>query len=67
MEFGEAPANRQGAHRQSRPPPGGPAEAVKHVWQDRTGIPAVMAPHDPELAAAAARHGLRVIRGAEPP
>ena len=30
-------------------------------WQDRAGITATMATHDPELASAAARHGLRVI------
>lgn len=41
--------------------------ATALVWQDRTGIPAVMATHDPELAAAAARHGLHVIGGAETP
>ena len=31
------------------------------AWQDRSAIAAVMATHDPELAAAAAQHGLRVI------
>lgn len=35
--------------------------ATALTWQDRTGITATMATHDPELAAAAARHGLRVI------
>ena len=41
--------------------------ATALVWQDRTGSPVVMATHDPELAAAAARHGLHVIGGAETP
>jgi predicted nucleic acid-binding protein len=31
------------------------------TWRDRSGITAVMATHDPELGAASARHGLRVI------
>lgn len=35
--------------------------ATALTWQDRAGIPATMATHDPELASAAARHGLRVI------
>jgi predicted nucleic acid-binding protein len=35
--------------------------ATALTWQDRTGITATMATHDPELAAAAARLGLRVI------
>jgi predicted nucleic acid-binding protein len=34
------------------------------VWQDRSGIAAVMATHDPELGAAAARHGMRVLGAA---
>ncbi len=35
--------------------------ATALTWQDRTGVAAVMATHDPELAAVATRHGLRVI------
>ncbi len=35
--------------------------ATALTWQDRAGITATMATHDPELASAAARHGLRVI------
>ena len=35
--------------------------ATALVWQDRTGVAAVMATHDPELGAAATRHGLHVI------
>jgi len=35
--------------------------ATALTWQDRAGITAMMATHDPELASAAARHGLRVI------
>ena len=35
--------------------------ATALAWQDRTGTAPVMATHDPELGAAAASHGLRVI------
>jgi predicted nucleic acid-binding protein len=31
------------------------------AWQDQLGMPPVMATHDPELAAAAAAHGLPVM------
>lgn len=35
--------------------------ATALTWQDRAGIAAVLATHDPEMAAAAERLGLRVI------
>jgi predicted nucleic acid-binding protein len=35
--------------------------ATALTWQDRGGIAATMATHDPELASAARRHGLRVV------
>jgi predicted nucleic acid-binding protein len=35
--------------------------ATALTWQDRAGIIVTMATHDPELASAAARHGLRMI------
>ena len=35
--------------------------ATALTWQDHTRITATMATHDPELASAAARHGLGVI------
>jgi hypothetical protein len=35
--------------------------ATALTWQDRAGITATIAIHDPELASAAAHHGLRVI------